>query len=95
MRQYSSSITSRRENGFNSPLMTLVCKTLIVLIMTMCQFAVTASAASAVSPSTTPPPSLVSQPCVPSGLGIDYQVGPGAGQLASLGQVPWENLAAG
>ncbi|WP_343791697.1 hypothetical protein, partial [Dokdonella soli] len=42
-----------------------------------------------------PPPSLVSQPCVPSGLGIDYQVGPGAGQLASLDQVPWENLAAG
>ncbi len=42
-----------------------------------------------------PPPTLVSQPCVPSGLGIDYQVGPGTGQLASLDQVPWENLSAG
>jgi hypothetical protein len=34
-------------------------------------------------------------PCVPSGAGHDYQVGPDGGQLASLDQVPWENLAAG
>lgn len=33
-------------------------------------------------------------PCV-AGSGQDYQVGPGAGQLGSLDQVPWENLAAG
>ena len=33
--------------------------------------------------------------CVPSGLGTDYQVGPNAGQLSSLDQVPWENLTAG
>ncbi|WP_053013861.1 hypothetical protein [Caldimonas brevitalea] len=34
-------------------------------------------------------------PCEPSGKGRDYQVGPGAGQIASLDQVPWERLAAG
>ena len=33
--------------------------------------------------------------CEPSGAGKDYQVGPGAGQLASLDQVPWDRLAAG
>ena len=32
--------------------------------------------------------------CEP-GKGTDYQVGPGAGQLGSLDQVPWENLKAG
>lgn len=33
--------------------------------------------------------------CEPSGKGRDYQVGPGAGQLGSLDQVPWESLTAG
>ncbi len=33
--------------------------------------------------------------CLTSGKGHDYQVGPGRGQLASLDQVPWENLSAG
>jgi hypothetical protein len=33
--------------------------------------------------------------CEPSGVGKDYPVGPGAGQLASLDQVPWEGLMAG
>jgi hypothetical protein len=33
--------------------------------------------------------------CVASGLGRDYQVGPNAGQLASLADVPWESLGAG
>ncbi|MEY4765822.1 MAG: hypothetical protein RI907_2495 [Pseudomonadota bacterium] len=33
--------------------------------------------------------------CVPSGLGRDFQVGPGAGQLATLADVPWDTLAAG
>lgn len=32
---------------------------------------------------------------MPSGQGRDFQVGPGAGQLASLEQVPWASLAAG
>lgn len=34
-------------------------------------------------------------PCTRSGQGTDYQVGSGAGQLASLDLVPWESLAAG
>lgn len=33
--------------------------------------------------------------CLPSGVGTDYQVGPGAGQLATLAQVPWDKLVAG
>lgn len=33
--------------------------------------------------------------CQPSGLGHDYQVGDGSGQIASLDQVPWESLAPG
>ena len=52
--------------------------------------------------STTPPPVVTTpaasfsvSPCVASGLGTDYQVGPGAGQIASLDKVPWENLKAG
>jgi hypothetical protein len=40
-------------------------------------------------------PSWTAQPCVPSGSGTDYQVGPGAGQLASLDLVPWESLGPG
>jgi hypothetical protein len=32
---------------------------------------------------------------VPSGVGRDFQVGPSAGQLSSLDQVPWETLGAG
>jgi hypothetical protein len=51
---------------------------------------------------TTPVPLPVPAPtapglaaCVPSGLGTDYQVGPNAGQLSSLDQVPWESLTAG
>lgn len=34
-------------------------------------------------------------PCVASGKGKDYQVGPLAGQYASLDLVPWQSLAAG
>jgi hypothetical protein len=34
-------------------------------------------------------------PCLPSGVGVDYQVGPGVGQLSTLEQVPWESLKAG
>lgn len=41
----------------------------------------------------TPPPVTVTT-CVP-GTGKDYQVGPGAGQIASIDLVPWEKLAAG
>ncbi|WNG41704.1 hypothetical protein F0U60_54545 [Archangium minus] len=41
------------------------------------------------------PAQLSLRPCEPSGKGKDYQVGPGAGQLASLAEVPWESLAAG
>jgi len=33
--------------------------------------------------------------CQPSGIGKDYQVGPGTGQLASLDLVPWDKLVAG
>ena len=33
--------------------------------------------------------------CVPNGLGKDYQVGTGAGQLSDIDKVPWESLAAG
>lgn len=33
--------------------------------------------------------------CVPSGVGRDYQVGEGSGQIPTLDQVPWEGLAAG
>ena len=33
--------------------------------------------------------------CLPSGVGTDYQVGPGTGQLASLALVPWDKLVAG
>jgi hypothetical protein len=33
--------------------------------------------------------------CQASGKGTDYQVGPNAGQLSSLEQVPWESLKAG
>ncbi len=34
-------------------------------------------------------------PCLPSGQGNDYQVGPNNGQLSSIDQVPWENLGPG
>ncbi len=34
-------------------------------------------------------------PCVASEKGKDYQVGEGAGQLSSLAEVPWEDLAPG
>lgn len=53
----------------------------------------------------TPPPPVDPPPVVTTdilglgacvaGKGKDYQVGPGAGQLASLDLVPWESLAAG
>jgi hypothetical protein len=33
-------------------------------------------------------------PCVP-GTGHDYQIGPNAGQLTALSQVPWKDLASG
>jgi hypothetical protein len=41
------------------------------------------------------PPILNVTACLPSGQGHDYQVGPGASQLASLAQVPWATLAPG
>src|SRR5690606_2774392 len=34
-------------------------------------------------------------PCTPAAGGRDFQVGDGAGQLASLDKVPWESLQAG
>jgi hypothetical protein len=42
-------------------------------------------------------PMLTAADCVPSGVAgaRDYQVGPGAGQLSTLEQVPWDRLAAG
>ena len=40
-------------------------------------------------------PITFSAACQASGSGRDYQVGSGAGQLASLEQVPWESLSAG
>ena len=43
----------------------------------------------------TPPGLLGLTECVASGKGHDYQVGPNAGQLASLNLVPWESLGAG
>src|SRR3981081_2693753 len=41
-----------------------------------------------------PPPPIAITSCV-AGKGKDYQVGDGAGQLASLDLVPWESLAPG
>ncbi len=41
-----------------------------------------------------PPPPVPLTSCV-AGTGKDYQVGSGAGQLATLDLVPWENLAPG
>lgn len=58
------------------------------------------SMASNVEPLTDPFPEpderplLAWPPCVPSGQGTDYAVGPGQ-TLASLDQVPWERLAPG
>jgi hypothetical protein len=40
------------------------------------------------------PPMFNLPPCV-AGAGTDYQVGSGAGQLASIAMVPWNKLAAG
>jgi hypothetical protein len=59
------------------------------------QFPANAGAVSSdwIFPITIPPPPP-SPACV-AGSGHDYQVGPGAGQLATLDLVPWENLAAG
>ncbi len=53
--------------------------------------------ASAGSPLPYGDPTFVYQmaTCEASGKGTDYQVGPGAGQLASLDAVPWERLKAG
>lgn len=49
----------------------------------------------AITPGPSAPPLLNLGACAPSGKGTDYQVGPGAGQLASLDLVPWASLAAG
>lgn len=46
-------------------------------------------------PTPTALPLLNVTACLPSGQGRDFQVGPGAGQLASLALVPWATLAAG
>lgn len=56
----------------------------------------TPTASPSPSPTPTPPSASVQvvPPCV-AGAGRDFQVGPGAGQLASLDQVPWESLKAG
>ncbi len=42
-----------------------------------------------------PPITPIRLDCLPSGAGHDYQVGPGAGQLAELDQVPWDRLSGG
>lgn len=47
------------------------------------------------TPAPAPLPLLNLTACLPSGQGRDYQVGPDAGQLASLELVPWASLAAG
>lgn len=48
------------------------------------------------SPASQPAASMVSlAACQASGKGTDYQVGPNAGQLSALEQVPWESLKAG
>ncbi len=52
------------------------------------------SDAGVASDAVAPPPNANLPPCVP-GSGTDYQVGPGAGQLASIAQVPWNHLVAG
>ena len=56
----------------------------------------TMSSAKAVTATFYPAPSagLSVAACVP-GSGRDYQVGPNAGQLATIADVPWESLAAG
>ncbi|MBI2733660.1 MAG: right-handed parallel beta-helix repeat-containing protein [Aquabacterium sp.] len=54
----------------------------------------TTSTTSTSSTTTATTTSTVSA-CLPSGVGTDYQVGPGTGQLASLAQVPWDKLVAG
>ncbi|AKJ29881.1 hypothetical protein [Caldimonas brevitalea] len=46
-------------------------------------------------PPPTAPAALSLSACEPSGKGRDFQVGPGAGQLRTLADVPWESLAAG
>ncbi|MGE5451287.1 MAG: Ig-like domain-containing protein [Acidobacteriota bacterium] len=47
------------------------------------------------TPTAPPPATTVVGACEPSGVGVDYQVGPNAGQIASLDQVPWEKVTAG
>jgi hypothetical protein len=54
----------------------------------------TPTAPTTPTPTTPSSPVSVSTSCVP-GSGTDYQVGPNAGQLTSLSQVPWETLKAG
>jgi hypothetical protein len=46
-------------------------------------------------PAVVNPPETTTTPCVPSGSGTDYQIGPDPDQLQSLDAVPWESLAAG
>lgn len=55
------------------------------------------STSTSTTPSTSAPLTMtaVTSACLPSGLGVDYQVGPNAGQIATLDLVPWEKLAAG
>ncbi|MGH6648962.1 hypothetical protein, partial [Aquabacterium sp.] len=58
--------------------------------------AAAAAAAQAAAAATTASTTLMNVgACVPSGKGKDYQVGPLAGQYASLDLVPWQSLAAG
>lgn len=45
-------------------------------------------------PSIAIPPIAATSACA-RGSGRDYQVGPGAGQLATIGEVPWNSLGAG
>jgi hypothetical protein len=47
-----------------------------------------------VTPPVVAPPSVMLTACLASGLGIDYQVGPGK-PYTSLDMVPWESLKAG
>jgi hypothetical protein len=54
-----------------------------------------ASSASGMATSSGTGGSAWSSDCTASGQGQDFEVGPGAGQLASLDDVPWESLMAG
>ncbi len=55
----------------------------------------TSPASSTTTAAPAPTTSSVTTACLPSGQGVDYQVGPNAGQIPTLDQVPWEKVTAG